>query len=154
MAPAGNNIKTESPIEALLVHAIGEEIARCNLECQPRTQVRLGPYRVDILVETGGRRLVVECDGAAYHASSKDQVERDKRRDRYFAANDIAVMRFTGAEINRSARACAAEVAAWLEAFRADPSAQKAAIMAKYEAGVLSRIQACRMIRRGGLRFA
>lgn len=150
MGAAGEIVSggTESPIEALLVRAIGEEIGRCRLPCRPTTQARIGPYRVDILVEMEGRRLVVECDGAAYHAASKEQVERDKRRDRFFAAKGIPVMRFTGAEINRCAPACATEVRLWLEG---DPAERKEAIMAKWERGELTRIEACRAIRRGGL---
>lgn len=147
-APVPIVAKCESPIEALMVRAIADEIDRCGLECAPTTQARIGPYRVDILLEAHGRTLVVECDGAAYHSSSKEQVERDKRRDRFFAAQGVSVMRFTGAEINRSARSCAAEVGTWLEA---SPTARKAAIMAKWERGEVGRMQACRLIRRGGL---
>ena len=142
---------TESPIEALLVRAIGEEISRCRLPCAPTTQAKIGPYRVDIFVEMDGRKLVVECDGAAFHAATKEQIERDKRRDRYFAAQGISVMRFTGAEINRSPRACAAEVGSWLEA---SPSARKSAIMARWERGQISRLEACRLIRKHGLQAA
>jgi very-short-patch-repair endonuclease len=145
------NARCESPIEGLLFGAIGEEIARCGLGCAPTTQARIGPYRVDILVEMDGRKLVVECDGAAYHSATKEQIERDKRRDRFFAAQDIAVMRFTGAEINRSARACAAEVGSWLET---SACARKATIMAKWERGEISRLEACRSIRRARLAAA
>ena len=140
--------RTESPIEAMLLCAIGEEIERCGLQCAPTTQARIGPYRVDILLEIDGRKLVVECDGAAYHAETKEQIERDKRRDRFFAARNISVMRFTGSEIARSSRACAAEVGSWLDVA---PSARKAAIMSKWERGGISRLEACRQIRRGGL---
>lgn len=138
----------ESPIEAILIEAIGAEIARCKVHCVVTPQAPIGPYRVDILIQLAERKLAVECDGAAYHAASKEQVERDKRRDRFFAAQGIAVMRFTGAEINRSARACAAEVAAWLEA---SPAARKEAIMDRWQRGELTRLQACRAIRRSGL---
>lgn len=140
--------RCESPIEALLVRAIAKEIGRSGLQCSPATQAKIGPYRVDILLEVDDRRLVVECDGAAYHAATKEQVERDKRRDRFFAARNISVMRFTGAEINRSPRACAAEVSDWLDA---SASARKAAIMALWERGEISRLEACRKIRRAGL---
>jgi very-short-patch-repair endonuclease len=141
-------LRTESPIEALLLRAIGEEIGRCRLDCWPTTQAKIGPYRIDILVEMDGRKLVVECDGAEFHAKNKDQVERDKRRDRFFAARGISVMRFTGREINRSSRACAAEVGEWLEAASAS---RKAEIMSGWERGQISRLEACRLIRRGGL---
>lgn len=138
----------ESPIEAKMFLAVQDEIKRCGLPCQATTQARIGPYRVDILAEMDGKYLVVECDGAAYHAATKDQIERDKRRDRFFAAQNISVMRFTGAEINRCARACAAEVGAWIESA---PSVRKAAIMKNWERGKLTRLEACRLIRRMGL---
>jgi very-short-patch-repair endonuclease len=79
------------------------------------TQANIGPYRADILVEENDRKLVVECDGAEFHAITKEQVERDKRRDRYCAARGICVMRFSGAEINRDPRGCAAEVGCWIK---------------------------------------
>jgi very-short-patch-repair endonuclease len=140
--------QTESPIEEILVDAIRDEIGRIAMTAKLTTQAAMGPYRIDILVQANGKSLVVECDGAAYHAASKEQVERDKRRDRYFAARDISVMRFTGSEINRSARACAAEVGGWIEA---GASALKASIMAEYEQGKITRLKACRLIRRLGL---
>lgn len=140
--------KCESPIEVLLVRAILEEIARCRLSCAPVTQAKIGPYRADIFVEMGDRKLVVECDGAAFHAANKEQVARDKQRDRFFAAQGVSVMRFTGAEINRSPRACAAEVGSWLENAA---SALKAGIMDRHALGEISSLEACRLIRRGGL---
>jgi very-short-patch-repair endonuclease len=145
--------RTESPIEALLVQAIGEEIVRCGLDCAPETQAKIGPYRVDILVTLDGKKLIVECDGAAFHAANKEQVDRDKRRDRYFAARNISVMRFTGSEINRSPRACAAEVGSWVEAIR-DPTARKIVVMAKWELGEITNAQAEQLIRCGGLAAA
>ena len=148
MSAAQRQYVTESPIEALLVHAIGEEIFRCRVDCGLTTQARVGQYRVDILLEMEGRRLVVECDGAEFHAVRKGQIERDKRRDRFFVARNIPVMRFTGSEICRSPRSCAAEIGSWLEAA---PSPRKAAIMEKWEMGELTRLEACRSIRRGGL---
>ena len=74
-----------------------------------------GPYVVDFLVvvglKNGGiRMLAIECDGHEYHAKTKYQVARDKRRDRYFAANSIGVMRFTGSEIYNDAQSCAVEI--------------------------------------------
>jgi very-short-patch-repair endonuclease len=80
-----------------------------------KTQVDIGPYRADILISEAGRKLVVECDGAEFHAISKEQVERDKRRDRYCAAQGICVMRFCGSEINRDPRGCAAEIGRWIK---------------------------------------
>jgi very-short-patch-repair endonuclease len=79
------------------------------------TQAEIGPFRADILVEENGKKLVVECDGADFHAVRKEQVERDKRRDRFCVARGIYVMRFTGAEITRDPRGCAAEVGCWIK---------------------------------------
>nr|BDT34547.1 AAA domain-containing protein [Myxococcus sp. MH1] len=57
--------KTESPFEkevlALLVRA-GYRVT---------PQWRVGHYRIDLVVEGGGRRLAVECDGDRYHPLEK-----------------------------------------------------------------------------------
>lgn len=108
-------VRTESPIEKSLVGAIQDWIACHGFLCDVFTQVPIGPYRADILIEDDGRKLVVECDGAEFHAITKEQVERDKRRDRYCAARGLCVMRFSGAEIHRDARGCAAEVGCWIK---------------------------------------
>ncbi len=108
------SIPTESPIETLLVatvlewtdvHGIGGVLIT--------TQAPVGQYRADILIEVGNHKLVVECDGREYH-TSPDQVARDKRRDRYCASQGIPVMRFTGSEIHRDPRGCAAEIGVWI----------------------------------------
>lgn len=106
---------TESPIEKTLCGAIREWLTVHGLLSAVTTQAEVGPYRADILVEESGRRLVVECDGRQFHAVTKDQVERDKRRDRYCVARGIYVMRFTGSEITRDPRGCAAEVGCWIK---------------------------------------
>jgi very-short-patch-repair endonuclease len=106
---------TESPIEAALVRAVREWLDFNGYLSEVTTQAALGPYRADILIEEDGRQLVVECDGAEFHSITKEQVERDKRRDRYCAARGICVMRFSGAEITRDPRGCAAEVGCWVK---------------------------------------
>lgn len=108
--------KTESPIETVLAGAILEWLAFNDIGAvEVETQGAIGPFRADILITDGRRQLVVECDGSEFHAASKEQIERDKRRDRYCAARGICVMRFTGAEINRDPRGCAAEVGLWVK---------------------------------------
>lgn len=109
---------TESPIELKLLQAIRGWIEHNELNrVTARTQVRVGPYRTDILLTEYGdvknRQLVIECDGRDWH-SQEHQVDRDKRRDRWFAARDIPVMRFSGSEIHRDARGCAAQVGEWI----------------------------------------
>lgn len=109
------NVITESPIEKQLAGAILGWLDHSDIKgVGVGTQVPVGPFRADIVIETRDRLLVVECDGKAYHCS-EEQVTRDKRRDRYFAARGISVMRFSGSEIHRDPRGCAAEVGLWVK---------------------------------------
>lgn len=110
-----DDASTESPIELKLLQAIRGWLEHSDIEdVTARTQVRMGKYRADILLTEHGRnrRLVVECDGREWHNSEK-QVARDKMRDRWFASKDIPVMRFSGSEIHRDARGCAAQIGEW-----------------------------------------
>lgn len=107
--------RTESPIERALVFTIKEWLTFNGYISSITTQAAIGPYRADILIEEDGRRLVVECDGAEFHSITKEQVERDKRRDRYCVARGICVMRFSGSEIHRDPRGCAAEIGMWVK---------------------------------------
>jgi very-short-patch-repair endonuclease len=157
----------ESPIEAMLARAVEIEIERSSIACEQRLQERIGPYRADIFIEApSGRTLAIECDGARFHAATKEQVDRDKRRDRYFAALGISVMRFSGSEITRCAQACATEVRLWLEGSRkplsvddelheiSDPSARKSAIMSMLETGRITRAETEELISDFGLAAA
>ncbi len=113
MVYSGPELPTDSPIEKSLVQIVCAWIEHHGVTASITTQVPIGPFRADALVETDGRKLVVECDGHAYH-NSKEQVEKDKRRDRYFVARGYSVMRFTGSEITRDLRGCAAEIGLWI----------------------------------------
>jgi very-short-patch-repair endonuclease len=108
-------VRTESPIERTLIATLQEWMLHSGVSAEVVTQACVGPYRADIMVAKDGRLLVVECDGAEFHATTREQVERDKRRDRYCAARGICVMRFTGVEINRDPRGCAAEIGLWIK---------------------------------------
>jgi very-short-patch-repair endonuclease len=106
---------TESPIEDELVGALLDWLHHYDFRhIDFETQARVGPFRADVLVIDGDRRLAVECDGRAFHTSA-EQVARDKKRDRYFASVGIGVMRFTGTEIRRDPRGCAAEIGRWIK---------------------------------------
>ena len=74
----------------------------------------VGPYRVDFLFRLVGpdttTLLVVECDGHEFHERTKEQAARDRGRDRWMAANNIRVLRFTGSEIWRNPHKCADEI--------------------------------------------
>lgn len=98
-----------------MVGALRAWIDHHDADASVTTQVPVGPYRIDIMVESDGRKLVVECDGATFH-NSTEAVERDKRRDRFCVTQGLFVMRFTGAEINRDVRGCAAQVGLWIRA--------------------------------------
>ena len=105
---------TDSPIEHIMLSALVEWIDHHEASyAAVTTQAPFGPYRADIMVRVGDRRLVVECDGAAFHNNAR-MIEHDKRRDRYCTLNGIAVLRFTGKEIHRDARGCAAQVGVWI----------------------------------------
>lgn len=76
-------------------------------------QVQIGNYRVDFLFEyigpRGRRRVIVECDGHAFHERTKEQASSDKARDRFLVSRGFQVLRFTGSEIYRDPIICWAE---------------------------------------------
>ena len=72
---------------------------------------KIGPYRVDFLIVP---RLVVEIDGDPPSAATRDQLVRDRRRDRYLVAQGYAVLRFAGAEVWANPWRCAEEVRDYL----------------------------------------
>lgn len=85
-------------------------------------QFKIGGFRADFMVELWDGcalptdrapinvRLLVECDGHAFHDKTKEQAARDKSRDRSITAHGLPVMRFTGSEIHKNAFTCAMEV--------------------------------------------
>lgn len=52
----------------------------------------------------------VEADGHDFHDRTKEQAQRDRRRDRILVARGFRVLRFTGSEIYRNAAHCADEI--------------------------------------------
>lgn len=113
--PSVRRHEVESPIEEMLVGTIAQWLDHHDTHAKLRTQVPVGPYRADILIEVGKAKLVIECDGAAFH-SNPEAMERDKRRDRYFLVHGMPVMRFMGSEIKRDPRGCAAQIGLWIKA--------------------------------------
>jgi len=70
-------------------------------------------YRADFLIcenRDPPSYIVVECDGHDFHERTKEQAERDRRRDREMQSAGFRVFRFTGREIYRDAFKCADEV--------------------------------------------
>ena len=80
-------LKCESPIERKLYNALvfnGYTVY---------TQHQVGKYRGDLFIPP---RLIIECDGKAYHLNKA----KDKRRDKYIEAQGYRVIRFSGSRIN------------------------------------------------------
>jgi DNA helicase-2/ATP-dependent DNA helicase PcrA len=84
-----------TPIEEKMLQALNEN----KLSYQP--QVRIGRYTVDFLVTHENKKIIVECDGKAYHDPLKD-CERDKA----LASEGYPICHFSGAEILGDVEAC------------------------------------------------
>jgi very-short-patch-repair endonuclease len=84
-------------------------------------QAPVGKYRVDFLFRvrfsaTECFFFAVECDGHEFHQRTKQQIERDRKRDNDLLARDIPTFRLPGSLIHRSAVACAVETLEQIEA--------------------------------------
>lgn len=112
------------------VHELGLPILLATTEEQTadapgyfiRPQAHLGPHRVDFLIGGKGlKSLIVECDGREFHHASREQIERDRRRDAELDALGYRVFRYPGTQIYNEVWYAAAEVFGALdpEAFRA-----------------------------------
>lgn len=123
----------ESPIEDEFMHALasiaGEELVVVAVddvkqmgnwalrEPQPGRvfvclQAPVGRYRCDFLLmaQDDHRNLIVlcvECDGHEYHKLTPKQIDRDLRRDQWFARHCIETLRFTGRMLTRDPYKCA-----------------------------------------------
>jgi len=114
----GFALQTESPIEKSLCDALNGLLLQHKLSgVTLKLQEPVGNYRADMMLVKqtlrGTFKLAIEADGRDWHSTEK-QVARDKKRDRFFAARGICVMRFTGSEIHKSADECAAEAFQWV----------------------------------------
>lgn len=99
----------DSPIEEAYFAALAHENARRELGIVIVPQYQWGRYRLDFLLMLGAVRVAIECDGHDYHERTKEQAAHDRRRDREIQRSGLAILRFTGSEIYRDARACAHE---------------------------------------------
>jgi hypothetical protein len=76
---------------------------------------KIGDIRPDFAVGMGtddaiALSVLVECDGHDFHEKTKEQVRRDKQRDRGLALAGFTVLRFAGSEIHKDPMACAQEI--------------------------------------------
>lgn len=83
------------PIEEKLLAALEAH----QLTYQP--QVRMGRYTVDFLVETQNNKVIVECDGRAFHDPSKDA-----ERDKVLSLEGYPICRFSGSELYADVEKC------------------------------------------------
>ncbi len=84
-----------TPIEEKMLQALEED----ELSYQP--QVRLGRYTVDFLVVHENKKIIVECDGKAYHNPLKD-----RERDKVLASEGYPIRHLSGAEIVSDVEVC------------------------------------------------
>ena len=79
---------TESPFE--------EEVYECLLEKMPSEKIipqkRIGGFRVDFLIDINGKKVVLECDGKAYH-STNEAYAHDVYRQKELEALGYSVYR-------------------------------------------------------------
>ena len=107
--------RCESPIEAAMYRALSDVFL---LDVEPQHTVRLWSarrkkycaYRIDLAVFAGPLRIAVECDGHAFHERTKEQVRRDRARERTLILDGWIVLRFTGSEIHANVNDCAGDV--------------------------------------------
>jgi very-short-patch-repair endonuclease len=66
-------------------------------------QFKIENYRVDFLLtyekENKLSRLIIECDGHEFHEKTKEQVARDKKRERFLQDCGYRIHRYSGSEI-------------------------------------------------------
>lgn len=95
-----DNFPGRTPYEAFKTYAWGQH--------------KVGKYRADFMFSVNcngtSKLIAVECDGHDFHEKTKEQAKHDKARDRYFAKEDILVLRFTGSEIYNDAEKCGEEI--------------------------------------------
>jgi DNA helicase II / ATP-dependent DNA helicase PcrA len=84
-----------TPIEEKLLNALTAH----KLSYQP--QVRIGRFTVDFLVTLASKKVIVECDGKAYHDPIKD-----RERDKVLASEGYLICHFSGAEIVADVEKC------------------------------------------------
>ena len=117
-------LKTESPIERILYvainHLLHTQYGEYTHYITPQFEVPNSNYRADFLVHMADTNwrinadVLVEVDGHQFHQKTKEQVTRDKKRDRNLVRNFGKLITFTGSEVYANPNACAEEVVAIL----------------------------------------
>jgi len=113
-----------SPIEHIFIMEwkyIGlEKRFKVELIPQKRVETSNGTYYLDFLIRPKDKRIpkfkiAIELDGHNFHEKTKQQVVKDKKRERQIISKGYTVLRFAGSEIYNNPRACINEVADYIE---------------------------------------
>nr|WP_255203395.1 AAA domain-containing protein [Myxococcus sp. AM011] len=112
-------VKTESPFEREVL----ARLLRAGFRVTP--QWKVGHYRIDLVVEGGGRRLAVECDGDRYHPIEK--LPEDMARQAILERLGWRFVRIRGSAFFRDADAAMKPVFARLAELEISPEAGKKA---------------------------
>lgn len=122
----------QTPIEKILAIYLEEYANRSKLhflgdvfEIEPQAEIEINDkkYKVDFLVKflkeenLIDHEFVIECDGHDFHEKTKEQVKKDKERERNLMENGYVVIRFTGSEIYDSPARCARQALRIIENF-------------------------------------
>ena len=107
-----------TPIEVLVHKALKQY--ELDMGWVVHQQKKIDRYRVDFVVDnvvvdcsTPPFSVVIECDGHDFHERTKEQAEKDKRRDRVLQFYGYRVHRYTGSEIWRSSGECVLPDLGW-----------------------------------------
>lgn len=104
-----------TPIEQIVFFVLMAKSCWYTIDIFP--QHHIGKYRVDFLVDTYDPRdrkkiikqSIIECDGHDFHEKTKEQAQRDKKRDRDLQVLGFKIYHFTGSEIWRTGGKCVFE---------------------------------------------
>lgn len=121
--------RCESPVEKLFAIELHQELSKSlfnhfphYIQWSSQKEVTLFEglnkevtYRLDFVIEYHNHTtstdylFAIEIDGHEFHQKTKEQVKRDKERDRNLMLNGITVIRFTGSEVYKNPYKCASE---------------------------------------------
>lgn len=114
-------IPTPARRTLLLVSPIEESFWRSHQRLRLRPlnglvhQYKVGQYRLDFALP---RQLIgIELDGQRTHSSTQ-AIAADRKRQRWFEANDWYIIRFGGLEVFQDADGCVREAAALVQKHR------------------------------------
>lgn len=116
VASAIDGHSVESPIEQIFLmqwHYVKRHRAH-EFTLKPQNEIDTGSkkYAVDFLVgfPSSNLKLAVELDGHDFHEKTKEQVARDKRREREITAQGFTILRFSGFEVVKNVGSVVDEV--------------------------------------------